>query len=168
MGTDDKGIRFEKSDGKTDRGERLNYSAERDGQRRQGRREETIAFPARFAILRYAVFVTLLILGARFWDLQILNHGYFVQASENNRIREIPIHAPRGNILDRNNRRLVDSFPSMNLIILREDIQNEDDTVKVLTDNFGIDRDSLLVQLHDTSVPKSQPIIIKRDANVAD
>ncbi|HZS44761.1 MAG TPA: penicillin-binding protein 2 [Blastocatellia bacterium] len=127
-----------------------------------------MAFPVRFHLLRYAILVCLVGLGIRFWTLQVLDHNVYFAQSENNRIREITIRAPRGNILDRYGRVLVDSRPSMNVIVLREDIQDENETIKALVDNFRVDRDSLIEQLHDTSVPKAQPIIVKRDANEAD
>src|SRR5882724_8823293 len=150
----------------SDKGERLNFGG--SSQSNNAPREEAVAFTFRFAALRYVIFFCLIGLGVRFWDLQVLGHAAYAQQSENNRIREITIRAPRGNILDRNHKVLVDSRPSMNVIVLREDIQEENETIKVLVDNFRMDHDSLVEQLHDTSSPKSQPIIVKRDANEAD
>ena len=150
----------------SDKGERISVGGTSHSS--HGPREEAISFPFRFGVLRYVIFFCLIGLGVRFWDLQVLGHAQYQQQSENNRIREITIHAPRGNILDRNHKVLVDSRPSMNVIVLREDVQDEADTIKVLVDNFKMDQASLIEQLHDTSSPKSQPIIVKRDANEAD
>lgn len=152
----------------SEKGERLNYSADKEAKSSYGPREEAVAFPVRFAILRVVIIIALIGLGIRFWKLQVVDHAMFQQQSENNRIREINIRAPRGNILDRNGKVLVDSRPSMNVIVLREDITDEPETVKALVDNFGVDHDSLIEQLHDTAVSKSQPIVVKRDANEAD
>ena len=152
----------------SEKGERLNFGDRGSSSSSHGPREEAVSFPIRFGVLRYIIFFCLIGLGVRFWDLQVLGHAVYAQQSENNRIREITIRAPRGNILDRNHKVLVDSRPSMNVIVLREDIQDEAETIKVLVDNFRMDHDSLVEQLHDTSSPKSQPIVVKRDANEAD
>lgn len=48
---------------------------------------------------------------ARLIDLQIIRGAYFRELSEGNRIRRIPIKAPRGEILDRNGRALARNIP---------------------------------------------------------
>ena len=64
----------------------------------------------RLALVSYAsvVFVVLLLVG--FWKLQVVQSGHFADLAEHNRVRSIPIIAPRGAMLDREGRVLVDSY----------------------------------------------------------
>ena len=54
--------------------------------------------------------VALLLFG--FWKLQIIDSDRYAQMAERNRVRSIPIIAPRGSMLDREGRVLVDNYPS--------------------------------------------------------
>lgn len=55
--------------------------------------------------------VSTLIAGARLIDLQVIRGAYFRDLAEGNRIRRIPIKAPRGEILDRNGEVLARNIP---------------------------------------------------------
>ena len=63
--------------------------------------------------------MALLLLG--FWKLQIVDSDRYAQLAERNRIRSIPIIAPRGSMLDREGRVLVDNYPSFSVLLLRDD-----------------------------------------------
>src|SRR5713226_4846813 len=63
--------------------------------------------------------VVLLLVG--FWKLQVIQSGHFSELAERNRIRSIPIIAPRGRMLDREGRLIVDNYPSFSILLLRED-----------------------------------------------
>ena len=41
--------------------------------------------------------------------------------AERNRMRSIPVIAPRGRMLDRDGRVLVDNYPSFSVLLLRDD-----------------------------------------------
>ena len=75
----------------------------------------------RLALVSYlsvALVVTLLV---GFWKLQVVQSGHFADLAERNRIRYIPIIAPRGAMLDREGRVLVDSYPSFSILLLRDE-----------------------------------------------
>lgn len=76
--------------------------------------------PVRVATIQIIAFVILALLGARLYYLQIVRGSYFEDKAENQRIRLIPIPAPRGAILDRNGKILVDSRPSYNVTLSSE------------------------------------------------
>jgi penicillin-binding protein 2 len=107
-------------------------------------------------------------MGVRFWFLQVAQHHLYEQRAENNRIREIPILAPRGNIVDRNGVVLVDNTPAFNVIVTPELIENRPNTLAVLEENLGVDRERLLAELSDPRRPKTQPILVKQNATPAD
>lgn len=62
---------------------------------------------SRFATLGIIIIVVLLALLVRLWTMQILNGAVYAAQAENNRVREISIDAPRGEIYDRNGVALV-------------------------------------------------------------
>jgi len=132
--------------------------------------DEAQNFDARLSVVMYITLGFFLVLGVRFWVLQVVNHESYLVKSNENRIREIPIPAARGNILDRNYRILVDSRPAFNLIVNREDLkkQNLDDLLFVLRDNLGIDPDWARQQIEDPLAPKSRPVVVKQNISEAD
>jgi penicillin-binding protein 2 len=71
-------------------------------------------------------FILLSILGARLYYLQIVKGDYYADKAENQRIRKIPIPAPRGAIFDRNGKILVDSRPTYNVVLSNEPIKKID------------------------------------------
>ena len=94
----------------------------------------------RLALVSYAsvVFVVLLLVG--FWKLQVVQSGHFADLAERNRVRSIPIIAPRGAMLDREGRVLVDSYPSFSILLLRDDMKAIEKSIPQIVDGLGISR----------------------------
>lgn len=132
------------------------------------KKEESHNFEMRLYVIQYLVLAIFVALGIRFYTLQVTRHDDYAARAENNRIREIPISAPRGNILDRNGVVLVDNTPAFNVVVMPEDMTNKDDTINVLVENLGIDRNELIRELDDRLRPKSQPILVKQNASASD
>lgn len=86
---------------------------------------------ARIVAIQVLAFVVLGILGARLYYLQIVQGDYWSGRAENQRIRLIPIPAPRGVIFDRNGKILVDSRPTYNVVLSNEPIKKIDVTERV-------------------------------------
>jgi penicillin-binding protein 2 len=123
----------------------------------------------RLALFSYVsvVFVALLLVG--FWKLQVVQSGHFADLAEKNRIRYIPIIAPRGAMLDREGRVLADSYPSFSILLLRDDPKQLEKNLPRIEDGLGISADDLHDELDEArSEPKFQPIIIKPAASEAD
>ena len=58
------------------------------------------------------------------WDsakLRLIDSDKYGQMAERNRVRSIPIIAPRGRMLDRDGRVLLDNYPSFSVLLLRDD-----------------------------------------------
>src|SRR5687767_11772531 len=83
-------------------------------------RDELELFRWRISLVGYVIVAALLVLLAGFWSHQIVKSGYYEQRAEENRVKEIPLVAPRGRIYDRFNRVLADNRPSYNIILIRE------------------------------------------------
>src|SRR5688500_1329087 len=80
----------------------------------------------RMGTIQILAFVLLAILGARLYYLQVVQGQYYSDRAENQRIRLIPIPAPRGAIFDRNGKILVDSRPTYNVVLSNEPIKKID------------------------------------------
>lgn len=120
----------------------------------------------RILFFKYFMLLFFIILGVRFWFLQVVQHDHYLRAAENNRIRDIPIPAPRGTILDREGRILVDSRPTYTLKLYQEDMQNREETLKVLA-RFDVEAETVIKQMN---IPgsRSRPVPVKINATVAD
>ena len=123
----------------------------------------------RLAAASYVIvgIITLLLFG--FWKLQIIDSDKYGQLAERNRVRSIPIIAPRGRMLDRDGRVLVDNYPSFSVILLRDDMAAVQKSLPAIADGLGLQLDDLQEQLSNTEkLPKFQPIVIKPEATPAD
>src|SRR5438128_12513182 len=104
--------------------------------------------------------IGLLLLG--FWKLQVIDSDKYLQMAERNRVRSIPIIAPRGRMLDRDGRVLVDNRPSFSVLLLRDDPTLVEKNLAAIADGLGLSIDDLREQLDSTkALPKFQPIVIK-------
>jgi len=86
---------------------------------------------ARIVAIQIFAFVVLAVLGIRLYYLQIVQGDYWSGRAENQRIRLIPIPAPRGAIFDRNGKILVDSRPTYNVVLSNEPIKGIDVSERV-------------------------------------
>ena len=85
--------------------------------------EYTQNVPLRIVTIQIVAFVLLAVLGVRLYYLQIVQGQYWSERAENQRVRFIPIPAPRGAILDRNGKILVDSRPTYNVVMSNEPLK---------------------------------------------
>ena len=91
--------------------------------------EDTRALQTRIGVLQALTLALMALLLAYFWYLQVLRGRYYRELAENNRIRTIAIAAPRGTLLDRHGRLLVENRPSFNVLLHPEDAENLDGTL---------------------------------------
>jgi penicillin-binding protein 2 len=89
----------------------------------------------RLSILGIVVFGLFAALFARLWFLQVMNTEEYKVAAQANSIRTVPVEAPRGRILDRNGKVLVDNRISVQVTLDRTvlDSLDDDQRVEVLT-----------------------------------
>jgi penicillin-binding protein 2 len=114
-----------------------------------------------------AFFVVLLLIG--FWKLQVMQSEHFSDLAEKNGIRAISIIAPRGVMLDREGRVLVDSYPSFSILLLRDNPKLLEKSLPQIEDGLGISREDLEMQLEAAKLePKFLPIIVKPAASQSD
>ena len=83
-----------------------------------GRDEKVSAI--RLTAAQYIILGIFLFLAYGLWRLQVMQSDYYALAAEKNRIRNVPVLAPRGKILDREGRVIVDNYPSFSALLLRD------------------------------------------------
>jgi penicillin-binding protein 2 len=93
--------------------------------------EQRIYASRTFAALLAVGLLSLTLLG-RLIHLQIVRHEYYLELSQGNRVRQDPVPASRGLILDRRGRVLVDNEPAFQLELIREQTPNLNDTLQRL------------------------------------
>jgi penicillin-binding protein 2 len=119
------------------------------------------------------IFVVLLLtlLGVRLYYLQLVRGQYYAEIAQNQRIRLLPITAPRGVIFDRDGHPLVDSRIIYSVILSREDLRGRNPVTLVtpLAAALAVDGDILrdrFVQI--ASQPAFESILVKQDATPGD
>ncbi|MFL6353417.1 MAG: penicillin-binding protein 2 [Bryobacteraceae bacterium] len=88
-------------------------------------RDDPKTSAGKIAIFQYLVVAVFIFLVAGFWTLQVQNPNLYSEAAERNRIKSTPILAPRGKILDRDGRVIVDNKASYSLLLNRDQIKWE-------------------------------------------
>jgi penicillin-binding protein 2 len=120
--------------------------------------------PVKAAVVQYGILILMLGLTAGLWRLQVLDVENYRVLAEQNRIRKEPILAPRGKLFDRENRLVVDDYPSVTCFLVREQSQNVDADLPLIAKGLDLDLDQLRATLHRyRSQPGYQPIPIKQD-----
>lgn len=123
----------------------------------------------RLILVSYGIVLGVILLLLGFWKLQIVQSGHYSDLAEKNRVRSIPIIAPRGKILDRNGRVIVDNYPSFSILLLRDDPAQIQKDLPQITAGLNITPEDLKQQLDEAKIePKFQPVIVKPEATDAD
>jgi penicillin-binding protein 2 len=114
--------------------------------------------------VQYGILFMMLALLAGLWRLQVLGANNFRLLAEQNRIRKVPVMAPRGKLFDRENRIIVDNYPSVSCFLVREMNHNVDADLPLIAKGLNLDLDQLRATLrHYRASPGYQPIPIKQD-----
>src|SRR5512146_345967 len=118
----------------------------------------------RLAGVQYAILGIFLLLAVGLWRLQILGNDYYASLAEKNKIREVPILAPRGKILDREGRIIVDNYPSFTALLLRDQSRDIDADVEKIAAGLHMSPDDVRERIRKfRHMPQYQPIYLKDD-----
>ena len=130
-------------------------------------RDDTRFAAAKIAIFQYAAVAIFLFLISGFWKLQVQNPQFYDERAQQNSIKSVPILAPRGRILDRDGRVIVDNHSSFTLILARENIREEH--LRPIAEGLDLDYNDLLARVRRfRSQPKYVPIVLKEELTPAD
>jgi penicillin-binding protein 2 len=89
-------------------------------------RRRTVVFLACF-VLAFAV------IAFRLFSLQVVQAPYWRSLAENNRLRRLPLEAPRGLVTDCNGQVVMDNRPAFQLLLFPEEMKEPERTIQFLT-----------------------------------
>jgi penicillin-binding protein 2 len=112
--------------------------------------QEDDRFPAwKIAFFQYVIAASLLALLVGYWRLQIGQHRTYLEQAERNRVRDLPIIAPRGQILGREG-------PAP-------------ERIQEIAHGLGLDLGEVeRLQKRAASLPPFQPMVLKQSATIED
>ncbi|MGD0683291.1 MAG: penicillin-binding protein 2 [Terracidiphilus sp.] len=118
----------------------------------------------KLAMVQYCILLIMLALVSGLWRLQVLGAENFRQLAEQNRIRKVPVMAGRGKLFDRENRLIVDNYPSVSCFLVREQNRTVDADLPLIARGLNLDLEQLRATLRRyRAAPSYQPIPIKKD-----
>lgn len=118
----------------------------------------------KLSIVQYVIMAILLVLISGLWRLQVLGAQNYRELALENRIRKLPILAPRGRLFDREGRLLVDSYPSRSCFLVRDSGHDVDADLPMIATGLDMTVDQIKTILnHYKYAPKYQPIPLKTD-----
>jgi penicillin-binding protein 2 len=129
--------------------------------------EDRRRLATRLTVLRIGVTVAFGLLAGSFWFFQVIQHARFKEMAENNHQRTLTLRAPRGIILDRSGRLLVENRNSFNISIVREHTKDLDRTIRVLSSVTGADEKAVReIVERNRREPAYRPIVVIHDATL--
>jgi penicillin-binding protein 2 len=125
-------------------------------------RDDTRFALGRIAVFQYLTVGIFLILILGFWILQVRDQDENSELAERNRIKTVPLLAPRGKILDRDGRVIVDSHSAFEVTLSRETLKPEH--IDAIAAGLHLDPDDIRAKLKRfASRPKRFPMTIKKE-----
>ena len=129
--------------------------------------DDTRFASSKIAVFQYGTVFVFLFLIAGFYRLQVQNPGYYEERARQNRIKSVPLLAPRGRILDRDGRVIVDNHASFTLYLARENLKEEH--LQPIAEGLDLDLNDLEATVRRyRKEPKYQPIRLKDEMSPQD
>jgi len=127
-----------------------------------GRDEKVSAM--RLTAAQYLILAIFLVLAYGLWRLQVMQSDYYSLAAEKNRIRNVPVLAPRGKILDRYGRTIVDNYPSFSALMMRDSTRDLAADADLIGQGLHLDPNEVRAKIRRfAALPQYQPIFLKED-----
>ena len=118
----------------------------------------------RLTAAQYIILGIFLVLAYGLWRLQVSQADYYSLAAEKNRIRNVPVLAPRGRILDRYGRTIVDNYPSFSALLLRDSTRDLNADADYIAQGLHMDPNEVRARIRRfATMPQYQPIFLKED-----
>ena len=134
------------------------------------RTPSTSQFAVRVAVLSGIALAMFSIIFFRLWYLQVLSGERYLEEAQNNRIREIQVQAPRGEILDRNGEVLVDNRTALALQVQAEELPPEREqrkrVLRRVAELAGMSLEQVRKEIREqTKELPASPVTLKRDVD---
>jgi penicillin-binding protein 2 len=126
-------------------------------------RDEKVSH-ARLTAVQYIILAIFFLLAYGLWRLQVAQSDLYSSLAEKNRVRNVPILAPRGLILDREGRTIVKNYPSFTALLLRDSSRDLLADSDVIAHGLHMDPKEMRERIRKfSSMPQYQPIYLKDD-----
>src|SRR3954454_13482208 len=132
-------------------------------------REHRDDLVSRVRVLTAVVTGLIVAIATGFWFTQLVQGDYYRELAENNRLRKLPIKAPRGLIFDRKGRLLVENVPSYSLMIDRSRTANPDHSLWFASGVLGRPVADLQQILQKYSgIPSFKPVLLAENLSLSE
>ena len=109
------------------------------------------------------------LLAGVYWVHQVLRGEDYERQAENNRLRKVPVTAPRGFILDRNGVVLAENEPSFTLLLYRRETKDLDASLRFVAELFNRPLDELKRRVErDRSYYDFVPVVLQENLTIAE
>ena len=121
----------------------------------------------KIAVFQYVAVGIFVFLITAFWQLQVRQQESYSELAERNRVKATPLPAPRGKILDRDGRVIVDNHVTWSVLLARENLNVEH--LPGIANGLDLDLEDLRAKLQRFSGrPSYVPLVIKEDLGPQD
>ncbi len=126
-------------------------------------RDEKVSL-VRLTAVQYIILGVFLLLAYGLWRLQVTQSALYAALAEKNRVRNVPILAPRGKILDREGRTIVDNYPSFTALLLRDSSRDLAADADLIAQGLHLNPKDIRDRIKKfNGVAQYQPIYLKDD-----
>ena len=131
-------------------------------------RDSPVQFDARVAVIGGLALVMFAVIFFRLWYLQVLSGDKYLAEAQGNRVREVTVQAPRGEIRDRDGKLLVTNRTAQALQVradeLPENARRRGEVLRRLGEVTGLDVTKIREEIREqTKELPSMPVTLKQD-----
>ncbi len=120
-----------------------------------------------FTILWWMIICVVLVLGGRIFFLSILHGSYYREIARGNSVRSVVISAPRGRILDKYEKSLVNNVPSVDAAIVPADLPVDSALKNRLTQSLAkalsLNEEDVVAKIESEEPKSVTPLLIKEN-----
>jgi penicillin-binding protein 2 len=120
----------------------------------------------RAGISKVALCVGFVLLVGAFFRTQVIEHDKYVMQSEENRLRPIPLPAPRGIIYDRNGLIIAENLPGYSVSITAQNVDSLRASLARLASTLQLSRDQVDAAIRRFRRAPTRPTVILADASI--
>ncbi|HKD45660.1 MAG TPA: penicillin-binding protein 2 [Candidatus Angelobacter sp.] len=127
---------------------------------------ETKIPQVKFTAIQYGILGVFILLAYGLWSLQVRRSDELLVKADQNRIKLVPLLAPRGKILDREGQVIVDNYPSFSVFLLRDQARDLNGDAQKIAEGLHLSAADVLDKIRRAQLahlPTFQPITIKDD-----
>ncbi|MGH2404835.1 MAG: penicillin-binding protein 2 [bacterium] len=117
--------------------------------------------------LSAVILLLLMVLEMRLWSMQAIQGPHYLLLSEQNRLRDYVIPAPRGVIFDRHGQPLVNNRAAFTVSVLPMEVKDPQRLADALAPVLSMDRGEILARLAAGRRRRFEPVALRRDASKA-